>query len=120
MPRLWQYRLRRLRFSCRLWVNPPLPDLPLTHWVIAEISSYHWSSPLLPRGVDNLYTDHLSRHGTLEHYFDKAHLLRQSQQQVLNGDDAYLSQVSNQWKLDACWTSVKGKADLIGSFRNLH
>jgi len=43
-------------------------------------------------------------------------LLRQSQQQVLNGDDAYLSQVDvNQWKLDACWTSVKGKAHLIGT-----
>jgi len=55
--------------------------------------------------------DHLSRHGTLERYFDiKAHLLRQSQQQVLNGDDAYLSQVSvNQWKLDACGQVLKVK-----------
>jgi len=27
----------------------------------------------------------------------------------------YLPGSVNQWKLDACWTSVKGKADLIGS-----
>jgi len=67
-------------------------------------------------GVWTTFTpDHLSRHGTLEPTSTSAHLLRQSQQ-VLNGDDAYLSQVSvNQWKLDACWTSVKGKADLIGN-----
>jgi UDP-N-acetylmuramoylalanine--D-glutamate ligase len=96
--------------------TPHSPD-----WVIAEISSYQIeSSPsVAPRiGVWTTFTpDHLNRHGTLECYFDiKAHLLRQSQQQVLNGDDAYLSQVSvNQWKLDACWTSVKGKADLIGN-----
>ncbi len=97
-------------------VTPHSPD-----WVIAEISSYQIesSSSVAPRiGVWTTFTpDHLSRHGTLEHYFDiKAHLLRQSQQQVLNGDDAYLSQVDvNQWKLDACWTSVKGKAHLIGN-----
>jgi len=56
--------------------------------VIAEISSYQIeSSPVAPRiELDNLTPDHLSRHGTLEHYFDM-HLLRQSQQQVLNGDD---------------------------------
>lgn len=90
-------------------------------WVIAELSSYQIeSSPsIAPRiGVLTTFTpDHLSRHGTLDRYFDiKAHLLRQSQQQVLNGDDAYLSNVGiNQWKLDAWWTSVKGKAALIGS-----
>lgn len=90
-------------------------------WVIAEISSYQIesSASVAPRiGVWTTFTpDHLSRHGTLEHYFDiKAQLLRQSQQQVLNGDDFYLSQVGvNDWKLDACWTSVKGKAHLIGN-----
>ncbi len=90
-------------------------------WIIAEISSYQIeSSPsIAPRiGIWTTFTpDHLSRHQTLEHYFDiKAHLLRQSQQQVLNGDDAYLSQLGvNSWKLDACWTSIKGKAHLIGN-----
>jgi len=64
--------------------------------------------------VDNLYTDHLSRHGTLERYFDISAFAASVPAEVLNGDDAYLSQVSvNQWKLDACWTSVK--ADLIGN-----
>ena len=90
-------------------------------WVIAELSSYQIeSSPsVAPQiGVWTTFTpDHLSRHGTLEHYYNiKAHLLHQSQQQVLNGDDAYLSQIGvNGWKLDACWTSIKGKAHLIGN-----
>jgi UDP-N-acetylmuramoylalanine--D-glutamate ligase len=89
-------------------------------WVVAEISSYQIeSSPsIAPRiGVWTTFTpDHLSRHYTLEHYYDiKAHLLRQSQQQVMNGDDAVLSQKGvNDWA-DACWTSVKGKAHLIGN-----
>jgi UDP-N-acetylmuramoylalanine--D-glutamate ligase len=89
-------------------------------WVIAEISSYQIeSSPSIsPRiGVWTTFTpDHLNRHQTLERYYDiKAHLLRQSQQQVINGDDAFLSQNGvNHWH-DACWTSVKGKAHLIGN-----
>lgn len=90
-------------------------------WVIAELSSYQIeSSPsVAPRiGVWTTFSaDHLSRHSTLERYFEiKAHLLRQSQQQVLNGDDASLSQVGvDRWKLDACWTSIKGKAHVIGN-----
>jgi len=89
-------------------------------WVIAEISSYQIeSSPsIAPRiGVWTTFTpDHLSRHRTLERYYDiKAHLLQQSEQQVINGDDAFLSQNGvNHWH-DACWTSVKGKAHLIGN-----
>jgi len=88
--------------------------------VIAEISSYQIeSSPsIAPRiGVWTTFTpDHLNRHYTLENYYDiKAHLLRQSQQQVMNGDDAFLSQKgANDWA-DAYWTSVKGKAHLIGN-----
>lgn len=90
-------------------------------WVIAELSSYQIeSSPsIAPRiGVWTTFSaDHLSRHSTLERYFEiKAHLLHQSQQQVLNGDDAFLSQVGvDRWKLDACWTSIKGKAHVIGN-----
>lgn len=89
-------------------------------WVIAEISSYQIeSSPTVaPRiGVLTTFTpDHLSRHYTLDRYYDiKAHLLRQSSQQVINGDDAYLNQKGlNHWP-DACWTSVKGKAHLLGN-----
>ena len=86
-------------------------------WIIAEISSYQIESApsVAPRiGVWTTFTpDHLSRHKTLERYYDiKAHLLHQSQLQVINGDDAFLSQEKmNDWQ-DACWTSVKGKAFL--------
>ena len=90
----------------------------LLDWVIAEISSYQIESSysISPRiGVWTTFTpDHLSRHKTLENYYNiKAHLLLQSHLQVFNGDDAYLSQVGvNNWR-DAYWTSVKGK-HLIG------
>lgn len=89
-------------------------------WVIAEISSYQIesSSSLAPRiGVWTTFTpDHLSRHKTLENYYNiKAHLLRQSQLQVFNGDDPYLRKVGASDWFDAYWTSVKGKDDLIGS-----
>ncbi|MGL4618053.1 MAG: UDP-N-acetylmuramoyl-L-alanine--D-glutamate ligase, partial [Chroococcidiopsis sp.] len=65
-------------------------------------------------GVWTTFTpDHLSRHKTLERYYDiKAHLVHQSQLQVINGDDAFLSQEkANDWQ-DAYWTSVRGKAFL--------
>ncbi|MEH2421325.1 MAG: UDP-N-acetylmuramoyl-L-alanine--D-glutamate ligase [Nostoc sp.] len=87
-------------------------------WVIAEISSYQVesSSSLAPRiGVWTTFTpDHLSRHQTLENYYNiKAKLLRQSELQVFNGDDACLRQqgLSN-WP-NAYWTSVRGKNFLI-------
>ncbi|MGL4621381.1 MAG: Mur ligase family protein, partial [Chroococcidiopsis sp.] len=72
-------------------------------WIIAEISSYQIESALsvAPRiGVWTTFTpDHLSRHKTLERYYDiKAHLVHQSQLQVINGDDAFLSQEkANDW-----------------------
>ncbi len=89
------------------------------NWVIAEISSYQIeSSPnVAPRiGVWTTFTpDHLNRHQTLENYYNiKAHLLKQSELQVFNGDDAYLRNLGlEQWP-DAFWTSVKGKAHLLG------
>jgi UDP-N-acetylmuramoylalanine--D-glutamate ligase len=89
-------------------------------WVIAEVSSYQIESSLslAPRiGIWTTFTpDHLSRHYTLERYYDiKAHLLRQSEQQIINGDDAFLSHKGiNDWS-NAYWTSVKGKAYLIGN-----
>ncbi|MBD2522924.1 UDP-N-acetylmuramoyl-L-alanine--D-glutamate ligase [Nostoc sp. FACHB-133] len=87
-------------------------------WVIAEISSYQIesSSSLAPRiGVWTTFTpDHLSRHKTLENYYNiKAKLLRQSELQVFNGDDAYLSQLGLSAWPNAYWTSVKGKDFLI-------
>ncbi|WP_062246004.1 UDP-N-acetylmuramoyl-L-alanine--D-glutamate ligase [Fischerella sp. NIES-3754] len=88
-------------------------------WVIAEISSYQIesSATLKPRiGVWTTFTpDHLSRHKTLENYYNiKACLLRQSEIQIFNGDDAYLRKVGlSDWP-DAYWTSVQGKDFLIG------
>lgn len=88
-------------------------------WIIAELSSYQIESspevaPII--GVWTTFTpDHLSRHKTMENYYNiKASLLRRSQQQVLNGDDGYLRQIgTTQWG-SACWTSVKGKGNLLG------
>jgi len=51
----------------------PLPTCHSPDWVIAEISSYQIESPpsVAPRIEWTTFTpDHLSRHGTLEHYFD--------------------------------------------------
>jgi len=87
-------------------------------WVIAEVSSYQIesSSSLAPRiGVWTTFTpDHLSRHKILENYYNiKAKLLRQSELQVFNGDDAYLRQQGLSAWPNAYWTSVKGKDFLI-------
>ena len=101
--------------ACELALSEKHPD-----WVIAELSSYQIesSAEVAPRiGVWTTFTpDHLSRHGTLDRYYNiKAHLLRQSQQQVMNSDDAYLRKRGVEEWADACWTSVKGKAELIGN-----
>ncbi len=88
-------------------------------WVIAEISSYQVESSrdLAPQiGVWTTFTpDHLSRHKTLENYYNiKANLLRRSHLQVFNGDDPYLHNMGvNHWP-DAYWTSVKGRDALLG------
>src|ERR687886_680567 len=88
-------------------------------WVIAEISSYQIESSreLAPKiGLWTTFTpDHLSRHKTLENYYNiKATLLRRSQLQIFNGDDPYLRQVGLEHWPDAHWTSVKGKDELLG------
>lgn len=92
-------------------------------WAIVELSSYQIeSSPsVAPQiGIWTTFTpDHLSRHKTLENYFKiKAHLLRQSHQQIFNGDDPYLRQMGLQGEdpihRDACWTSCQGRAKLLG------
>jgi UDP-N-acetylmuramoylalanine--D-glutamate ligase len=88
-------------------------------WVIGEISSYQCeSSPTLaPRiGVWTTFTpDHLSRHKTLDNYYNiKASLLQKSEIQIFNGDDVYLRNIGlTQWAI-AYWTSIKGKAGLLG------
>ncbi|MBF2075827.1 MAG: UDP-N-acetylmuramoyl-L-alanine--D-glutamate ligase [Synechococcales cyanobacterium C42_A2020_086] len=96
------------------------PDTAPLDWVIAELSSYQIeSSPsVAPRiGVWTTFTpDHLSRHYTLENYYGiKAHLLKQSQHRIFNGDDSYLRQVGPQQWPQACWTSVSGRATVLGN-----
>jgi UDP-N-acetylmuramoylalanine--D-glutamate ligase len=88
-------------------------------WIIGELSSYQIESSvtLAPRiGIWTTFTpDHLARHKTLENYYNiKAKLLHNSQIQIFNGDDAYLSKLGlNHWP-NAYWTSVKGQEFLIG------
>ncbi|GAB4138044.1 MAG: UDP-N-acetylmuramoyl-L-alanine--D-glutamate ligase [Cyanobacteria bacterium J069] len=95
-------------------VNTPTP----LDWVIAEISSYQIesSSTLAPRiAIWTTFTpDHLSRHYTLENYYNiKASLLARSPLQIFNGDDPYLRSTADRWP-DACWTSAAGKDKLLG------
>ena len=88
-------------------------------WVIAELSSYQLESSvkLAPKiGIWTTFTpDHLSRHKTLENYYQiKASLLNRSRQQIFNGDDPYLRRMGlSEWG-NAYWTSIKGKSQLIG------
>jgi UDP-N-acetylmuramoylalanine--D-glutamate ligase len=96
--------------ACELALREKEPD-----WVIAELSSYQIESSrsIAPRiGVWTTFTpDHLSRHKTLENYFNiKAHLLNQSQSQVFNGDDPYLHEVAPAKWPSACWTSITGES----------
>ncbi|MFB2834584.1 UDP-N-acetylmuramoyl-L-alanine--D-glutamate ligase [Floridanema evergladense] len=99
--------------ACELALAETLPD-----WVIAEISSYQIesSASVAPRiGIWTTFTpDHLSRHKTLENYFNiKAHLLMQSETQIFNGNDPYLQHNAPKLFTNAYWTNVKGKAELI-------
>ena len=104
--------------ACEVALADKKPD-----WAIAELSSYQIeaSTSIAPRiGLWTTFTpDHLSRHQTLENYYNiKASLLSRSQFQVFNGDDAYLKNVGQQSlppvKSTACWTSVTGQSDLLG------
>jgi UDP-N-acetylmuramoylalanine--D-glutamate ligase len=95
-------------------LQPATPD-----WVIAEISSYQIESSqnLAPQiGVWTTFTpDHLSRHKTLENYYNiKADILKRSHFQVFNGDDPYLHKMGIEHWPDAYWTSVKGRDYLLG------
>jgi UDP-N-acetylmuramoylalanine--D-glutamate ligase len=88
-------------------------------WIIAEISSYQIESSqeLTPEiGVWTTFTpDHLSRHKSLENYYNiKASLLKRSRLQVFNGDDPYLRDRGVKEWPNAYWTSVQGKDYLLG------
>ncbi|NET62254.1 MAG: UDP-N-acetylmuramoyl-L-alanine--D-glutamate ligase, partial [Symploca sp. SIO2E6] len=83
-------------------------------WVIAEISSYQIESSqkLAPHiGIlTTLTPDHLSRHKTIENYYEiKASLLHRSKMQVINGDDPYLRRLGKSHWPDAYWTSIQGR-----------
>ena len=87
-------------------------------WIIAELSSYQIESSvtLQPRiGIWTTFTpDHLSRHATLDNYYQiKASLLHRCHQQIINGDDPYLRQVGKKEWPDAYWTSITGKERLF-------
>jgi UDP-N-acetylmuramoylalanine--D-glutamate ligase len=93
--------------ACEIALRPQKPQ-----WIIGEMSSYQIESinTLTPRiGVFTTFTaDHLARHKTLENYYDiKAKLLKNSELQVLNGDDPYLASVAKDWP-QAHWTSMAG------------
>ncbi len=98
--------------ACELALQETAPD-----WVIAEISSYQIesSATISPQiGVWTTFTsDHLSRHYTIENYFNiKASLLNSSQTRVINGDDPYLRRMATHLWDNAYWTSV-AKANLV-------
>ena len=83
-------------------------------WIIAELSSYQIESSvdLAPKiGIWTTFTaDHLSRHKTLEHYYEiKASLIQRCQQKIINGDDRFLQEVGEKLGKDTIWTSVRGK-----------
>lgn len=105
--------------ACELALLKQKPD-----WAIAELSSYQIeaSPSIAPKiAVWTTFTpDHLSRHKTLERYYNiKAHLLKQAQYQVFNGDDPYLRNVgklmADPVRAQACWTSTIGAVGLIGA-----
>ena len=87
-------------------------------WIIAELSSYQIESSvtLEPKiGIWTTFTpDHLSRHSTLDNYYQiKASLLHRCHQQIINGDDPYLRQVGKKEWQNAYWTSITGKEGLL-------
>jgi UDP-N-acetylmuramoylalanine--D-glutamate ligase len=89
-------------------------------WIIAELSSYQIESSdtLSPYiGVwTTLTPDHLARHKTVDNYAAiKAKLIRNSQHQILNSDDAYLNNLGKSDWQNASWTSVKGQQYLQGN-----
>ncbi|MEO1591378.1 MAG: UDP-N-acetylmuramoyl-L-alanine--D-glutamate ligase, partial [Cyanobacteria bacterium J06632_22] len=97
--------------ACQVALDP-VPD-----WVIAELSSYQLEAAIGPKpqvGVWTTFTpDHLSRHKTIENYYNiKASLMDRSQVMVMNGDDPTLRAKVDPLRPHTHWTSVDG-ADAI-------
>jgi UDP-N-acetylmuramoylalanine--D-glutamate ligase len=89
-------------------------------WIIAELSSYQIESTFMLKPQIGVWTtltpDHLARHKTVDNYAEiKAKLLRNSQYQILNGDDRYLYDLGEHEWQDATWTSVAGQEYLQGN-----
>ena len=100
--------------ACELAIeqNKPLD------WIVAELSSYQIESSkeLAPKiGIWTTFTaDHLSRHKTLDHYYEiKASLIDRCEQKIVNGDDHYLRETLAQKWQDVYWTSIKDNDRLI-------
>ena len=94
--------------ACELALTEP-PD-----WVIAELSSYQIEAAPTLNPTIGLWTtftaDHLSRHKTVENYYQiKASLLANSQIAVINGDDPYLLSKAAHHAPSSQWTCTKGK-----------
>ncbi len=103
--------------ACELVLGQNQADKNLD-WILAELSSYQIeaSSQLKPRiGIWTTFTpDHLSRHKTLENYYQiKASLLDRSRQAIFNGDDPYLRNLGQTKWQNAYWTTVEGQENLI-------
>lgn len=101
--------------ACELAIqNFKASNLSAFDWIIAELSSYQIESSvkLAPHiGIlTTLTPDHLSRHKTLDNYYQiKASLLKRSQHKIVNGDDEFLRTTALELGKDVIWTSVVGK-----------
>lgn len=94
--------------ACELALTEP-PD-----WVIAELSSYQIEAArsLAPTlGIWTTFTpDHLSRHKTVENYYDiKASLINRAKTAILNGDDPTIKNKAAHIFPEGTWTSFHGK-----------
>ena len=99
--------------ACELAIADCNPDTKID-WIIAELSSYQIESSceLTPQiGIFTTFSsDHLSRHKTLENYYQiKASLLHRCRHKIINGDDRFLATAGLEFGKDVIWTSVKGK-----------
>jgi UDP-N-acetylmuramoylalanine--D-glutamate ligase len=104
--------------ACEVAMGEQVPD-----WCIAELSSYQIEAAASVTPKIALWTtftpDHLARHKTMPNYFEmKARLLARADIQIFNGDDPALREIGLKAgypvKQNACWTSIHGKAGLIG------
>jgi UDP-N-acetylmuramoylalanine--D-glutamate ligase len=105
--------------ACELALQKLAANSECFDWIIAELSSYQIesSTEVAPQiGIwTTLTPDHLSRHKTIENYYQiKASLLRRSRQKIVNGDDPFLGKAGAGLELgeNICWTSVDGKEQL--------